>query len=200
MLKERTTKKWSLDEYHRLGETGFFSSDYRAELLNGEIVEMSPVGSLHKACVHRLNKLFSRRVGESALVKIQQPLVVGEEEPVPDVVLLKPNPDDYSDRHTIASDAVLVIEVSNSTLKSDQEVKMPKYAAAAIPKLWVVDLNADRVWIRREPKSGSHTQIQAYERSHSLSVQALPDVSLTVRGNPRQVGHLVPDTNDSLAT
>ena len=180
MLKERSLKKWTLAEYRLMGEAGLLDVDDRVELLDGEIVEMSPIGILHKACVRRLTKLFSRRIGDSALLELQQPLVVGEDEPVPDVALLKPDPDDYSDRHTTASDALLIIEVSDSTLKSDQEVKMPKYAAAAIPELWVVDLNADRVWVYREPKDGSYTQIQAYERAQSLTIQALPGVSLTV--------------------
>ncbi len=163
-----------------MGKAGLLDVDDRVELLDGEIVTMSPVGILHKACVRRLTKLFSRRINDSALLEVQQPLVVGEDEPVPDVALLKPDPDDYSDRHTTASDALLVIEVSDSTLRSDQGQKVPMYAAANIPEVWIVDLNTDRIWVYLEPKDGSYTQIQAYERAQSLTVQALPGVSLMV--------------------
>lgn len=179
MIEERTTQKWTLDEYRRLGEQGFFSPDERVERINGEIVEMSPVGKRHKACVSRLNHLMVRLVQDSAVVYVQNPLVVKNEEPVPDLALLKPEPTDYAERGATAADALLVIEVSDTPLTYDQDVKVPMYAAG-VPEVWVVDLNANRIWVYPEPKAGSYTQVQGLERSAGLSVQQLPSVSLTV--------------------
>ena len=179
MTSELATKKWTLEEYHQLGAAGLLQ-DGRYELLEGEIVEMSPVGTMHKACVRRLTKILPKIIGDSALLEVQQPLVVGGEEPIPDVMLLKPDPDDYNDRDPAATDTLLIIEVADSTLKTDQTIKVPKYAQQGALESWVVDLNSDRVWVYREPKDGAYTQIQAFERGTTLSPQQLPEVKLTV--------------------
>ncbi len=178
MIRDLTTKKWTLEEYHQLGAAGLLQ-DQRYELLEGEIVEMSPVGTMHKACVRRLTKLLPKRIGEYALLEIQQPLVVGNEEPIPDMMLLKPDPNDYNDRDPAAPDTLLVIEVADSTLKTDQEVKVPKYARNGVPEVWIVDLNTDRIWVYRNPQDGAYTQIQAHGRGATLAVQAVPQITLT---------------------
>jgi Uma2 family endonuclease len=178
MITDRSIKKWTLQEYHRLGEAGLLQ-DGRYELLNGEIVEMSPVGIRHKACVRRLTKILPPRIGEAALLEVQQPLVVGSEEPVPDVVLLRPDPHDYDHRNPAATDTLLVIEIADATLRTDQEVKVPKYALHGVPEAWVVDLNSDRVWVYRHPKDGVYTSIQAHDRGITLNPELLPQVRLT---------------------
>ncbi|HEU4740507.1 MAG TPA: Uma2 family endonuclease [Meiothermus sp.] len=110
MLKDRTTKKWTLDEYHRLGDEGFFSSDDHVELPDGEIVEISPVGVKHKACVRRLTKKFPRLIGDSALLEVQQPLVVGDEESVPDWIYREPKEGSYTQVRAIERGATLEVQ------------------------------------------------------------------------------------------
>lgn len=179
MIRDFTTKKWTLEEYHQLGKSGLLQ-DRPYELLEGEIVEMSPVGIRHKDCVSRVVRAFYKQLGELAQLESQQPLVVGNEEPIPDIFLLRPQSNFYQGQSFMVGDALLIIEVAESTLKTDQEIKVPKYARFSVPEVWVVDLNSDKVWVYRNPKDGAYTQIQALERGSSLSVQALPQVQLTV--------------------
>ncbi|GIW30318.1 MAG: hypothetical protein KatS3mg071_0492 [Meiothermus sp.] len=179
MTTDRSTKKWSLQEYHRLGEAGLLQ-DGRYELLNGEIVEMSPVGIRHKDCVSRLMRVLGPRTAGVAQLESQQPLVVGGDELVPDVFLLRPSPDFYEGRHFSAGDVLLLIEVAESTLKTDQEVKVPKYAQHGVPEVWVVDLGGDRVWVYRHPQGGVYTHIQAYGRGDVIKLVGLEGVELEV--------------------
>jgi Uma2 family endonuclease len=172
--------RFSLEQFRALTRMGWLKEDERLELVDGTIVVMSPVNPPHSACVKRLNFLFSTRLQARAIVSVQDPLQVGESELYPDIALLEPRADFYSQSDASASDALLVVEVSDSTLKYDQEVKVPLYAGAGVPEVWVVDLNAGRVWVYREPKEGSYTWIQAYERGAVLAVRRLPEVSLTV--------------------
>jgi Uma2 family endonuclease len=178
MVTDRSIKKWSLQEYHRLGEAGLLQ-DGRYELLGGEIVEMSPVGIRHKDCVSRLVRVLGKQIAGAAQLESQQPLVVGDEEPVPDVFLLRPAVDFYEGRHFTSDDVLLVIEVAESTQKTDQEVKVPKYALHGVPEAWVVDLNSDRVWVYRHPKAGVYTSIQAHDRGITLNPELLPQVRVT---------------------
>ncbi|MBF6593212.1 MAG: Uma2 family endonuclease [Thermaceae bacterium] len=173
------TYRFSLEQWHGMIAKGFFQNE-RLEFVEGRILVISPVNRPHSSCVKRLNHVFSQRLGSQAVVSVQDPLLVGEDELYPDVALLKPREGFYNDKDASAEDAFLVVEVSDTTLQYDQLVKAPKYAAAAILEVWVVDLGTDKIWVYREPKDGSYTQIQAYEPGSSLAIQVLPGVSLTV--------------------
>jgi Uma2 family endonuclease len=173
-------KKWTLTEYHQLGALGMLSAEDRVELIGGEIIPMSPVGIKHKAYVRRLNRLLSKRVGELGLVDVQSPLVVGDQEPVPDLVILKPEPSDYDQTDPSAQDALVVIEVSDTTLKTDQGVKVPMYAAANIAEVWVVEVVGEKIWVYRNPSPDGYLEIKAYERGSTLNVLALPGVQIAV--------------------
>src|SRR5262249_42782433 len=119
------THRFTVEEYHRMGEAGIFSEDDRVELLAGGIVEMSSIGTLHDGTVDRLTALFSSRLGGEAIVRVQNPLLLRPEdaEPQPDVMLLRPRPDFYTSAHPEAQDVYLVIEVADSSLVTDREVK-----------------------------------------------------------------------------
>jgi len=118
--------RFTVEEYHRMGQAGILSEDDRVELIEGEIVEMAPVGSRHAACVKRLNALLSRRAGGRALVSVQDPIRLGEHsEPQPDLALLKPREDFYAAAHPGPEDVLLVIEVAETSLEYDREVKLP---------------------------------------------------------------------------
>src|SRR5207237_1757760 len=147
------THRFTVDEYHRRGEVGIFSEDDRVELLAGEIVEMSPLGPLHAGTVDRLTALFASRLGAEVIVRVQNPLLLRTEdsEPQPDVVLLRLRTDFYARSHPEAQDVYLVIEVADTSMVTDREVKLPIYARAGVPEVWLLDVAAQRVEVHRHP-------------------------------------------------
>jgi len=132
---------FTAEEYFRMGEAGILQEDDRVELIEGEIVEMSPIGSRHAACVNRLVKLFVREVGDSGIVGAQNPVLLPDYSgPQPDVAVLRLREDFYAEAHPTPGDVLLLIEVSDTTLRYDREVKLPLYALAGILEVWIVDL------------------------------------------------------------
>ncbi len=178
MVLER--RKFTLEEYHRLAETGFLSEDDRVELIDGEIVEMSPIGKAHNACVSRNTRLFIQRLDNRAIVYVQSSIIILENEPLPDITILQPNPTDYADRYATAEDVLLIIEVADSSLAYDQEIKMPKYAQAGVQELWIVDLNDDMIWVYRNPSNKGYLDIKAHRRGEHMTLLAFSDITLTV--------------------
>lgn len=172
--------RFTLDEYHRLGEMGVFSEDDRIELLDGEIIEMTPIGLRHAACVKRLNALLGHQVGTRSILSIQDPLRVLDSEPLPDIAILHYRADFYADKAAAAEDARLIIEVADSSLHYDQHHKAPLYAQAGVPELWVIDLNDDLVWVYLEPSDKGYLSIKAHKRGVSITPQAFEDIQLSV--------------------
>jgi Uma2 family endonuclease len=120
---------FSVDDYYRMVEVGLLKEDERVELIEGEVIRMSPIGSRHAACVARLTKLFSRLAGDGAIVWVQNPVRLNDfSEPQPDVALLKPRADFYAGAHPAAADVLLIVEVSDTTIGYDRQVKVPLYA------------------------------------------------------------------------
>ncbi len=179
ILPEPTLYRFSVSDYHQMGETGVLGPDLNVELLNGHIYEMSPIGSRHAACVDRLNRIFMRAVDDHAIVRVQNPIVLPpDSEPEPDVALLKPRDDSYASRHPRPNEVLLVVEVADSSLPFDQEVKVPLYAQVGIPEVWVVALDEDRVHAYQMPKSGSYREQTIYERGDEMTfpLKAAPAV------------------------
>ena len=115
-------------DYHVLQQAGAFGEDDRLELIEGEIIEMSPISPEHAAHVNRLNKLFAQALGGRALISVQNPVSLGEHsEPQPDLTLLRPRADDYAQSHPGPEDVLLVIEVAETSLDYDRTVKIPLY-------------------------------------------------------------------------
>ena len=171
---------FTVEEYHRMMEAGILSEDDRVELIDGEIVEMSPMGSRHAACVNRLNALFSARVAQAALVWVQSPIdLLGRSEPQPDLALLRPRADFYAGRHPEPGDVLLAIEVSDTSLEYDRNVKVPLYARAALPEVWQMCLREEIVVIYRSPSAGAYRDVRRVGRGEQLSPQALPDIELS---------------------
>jgi Uma2 family endonuclease len=141
----------TVDEYMRMGQAHVFAEHARLELMEGEIVEMAPIGSPHAAVVCTLDTLL-RELAPGALVRVQSPLVLSERSaPQPDVALLRPRADRYYNSHPSAADALLVVEVADTTLGYDLEVKRPLYARAGVVELWVVDIARRELHEFREP-------------------------------------------------
>jgi Uma2 family endonuclease len=179
MLK---TYRFTVDEYHRMGEVGIFSEDDRVEILAGAIVEMSPRGPLHAGTVNRLTALFSSRLGNRVIVRIQNPLLWRDEdsEPQPDVTLLRPRADFYTHAHPEAHDVYLVIEVADTSLAVDRDVKFPIYARAGVLEAWLLDVSAERLAVYRQPTSDGYQDVRLLQRGAPVVPQAFPDLALTV--------------------
>ena len=176
------THRFTVDEYHRMGEAGIFSEDDRVELLAGEIVEMSPIGPLHAGIVRRLTAIFSARLETEVLVSVQNPLLLrtADSEPQPDVALLRPRPDFYARSHPEAQDVYLVIEVADTSLVTDREVKLPIYARAGVPEAWLLDVVTQRLEVHRRPTPDGDQDVHSFRRGESVAPQAFPHLVLTV--------------------
>ncbi|WP_114312648.1 Uma2 family endonuclease [Thermus caldifontis] len=142
---------FSLEDFHRMAEAGILPEDARVELLEGEIVTMSPVGKKHAYALNTLVDLLAPLVGK-AVLSVQNPLVLGPTTEVyPDLVLLTPPRTRYRNRLPEGPDALLVVEVAETSLEHDLGVKVPLYAKAGVPEVWVVDLARNRVHVFRKP-------------------------------------------------
>lgn len=178
VLKRR---RFTVDDYHRMAEVGILTEDERVELLDGEIVEMSPIGSDHAGHVKRLIALFTSRLGSRVVVSVQDPVVLSQHsEPQPDVTLLRPRADFYSREHPWPDDVLLLIEVADTSLETDRRIKVPLYARANLREVWIVDLIAERVEVYREPAAGAYRETRALARGQGIAPQAFPDLALAV--------------------
>jgi Uma2 family endonuclease len=138
---------FTVAEYHKMAEAGILSEDDRVELLEGEIVAMSPIGSRHAGLVNRLNRLFSQRAGDQVVVSVQNPVRLGGySEPQPDLALLRPRADFYTSSHPGPEDVLLAVEVAETSAAVDREVKVPLYARFGVPEVWLVDLAGGPRW------------------------------------------------------
>lgn len=176
-----TTRRFTVDDYHRMAEAGILEPDERVELIEGEIVAMAAIGSRHAGCVNTLNRLLARAVDERALVAVQNPVRLSElSEPEPDIALLRPRPDHYAEAHPGPRDVLLIIEVAETTLDFDREVKAALYAGAGVPEVWLVDLPGDRVEVHREPGPTGYRDVTSHGRSTVLRPGALPEIEVSV--------------------
>ena len=133
--------RFSVRDWHRMGEIGLLAADHRAELIEGEVIDMAPIGSAHAALVTRLTHLLTSRLSTGALVSVQNPLRLGDfSEPQPDLMLLRPREDFYARTHPTAQDVLLVIEVADTTLAYDRDRKIPLYARYGVPRAWLINL------------------------------------------------------------
>ncbi|QLE55185.1 Uma2 family endonuclease [Nostoc sp. TCL26-01] len=136
-----TIKRFTINEYHRLIELGFFAEDDRVELIKGEILQMAAKGKPHAVCETRLERELYKLVGELATLRGQQPITIPYySEPEPDRVIVKNRDDDYLSSHPTAADILLLVEISDSSLKYDQETKLSVYAEAGIADYWIFNL------------------------------------------------------------
>ena len=176
-------RRFTLDEYHRMGETGILGPDDRVELIEGEIIEMSPIGSRHAGTVARIQHLFSIRLGDRAVVWSQNPLLLvhHQSEPEPDVMLLAPRADFYVARLPEPPDLRLLIEVGDSSLPYDRRTKFPLYARAGVTEAWLVDLDTGRVEIHHEPRGAGYRDVRIPRADETFSPAAFADLALTVR-------------------
>jgi Uma2 family endonuclease len=174
-------RKLSADQFERMGETGILGPEPRVELIEGEMIEMPPIGSRHAAAVASLSTHFARVVGDDALVWTQNPPRLSDDsEPQPDLMLLRPKADRYRSGHPHPQDVLLLIEVAETTLVFDRETKLPLYAKQGVPEVWILDLEAKRLEIYREPGPGGYRRKLERGEAESIAPGALPIAALRV--------------------
>lgn len=173
---------FTVGEYHRMAEAGIFSETDRVELIEGEILSMSPIGSLHAACVKRLNKLLGQLVGQNAIVSVQDPVRLDDfSEPEPDIALLRPRDDFYAQSHPRASDVLLIIEIADTSVDYDRNIKLPTYARSGIPEVLIVNLPAETVEAYSDPVNANYQRTRLYKRGESFSPQTLSSIALKIK-------------------
>ena len=173
--------RFSRAEYHRMVDAGILSEDSPVELIDGEILEMSPIGRPHTSCLDRLNRTFVRGVGDKAIVRIQGPVVLSEyHEPEPDLLLLRPRPDFYAEVDATAEAVLLAIEVADSSVEYDRQVKAPLYSRHAIPEYWLVDVGRHHIVVYRDPTPAGYATTRLARPGETISPLAFPGLQLAV--------------------
>ena len=173
------TRRFTVEEYHRMGEAGILGPEDRVELLDGEVVEMSPIGREHAACVARLDQYFQLRLQGRVHVRVQNPVRLSDHsEPEPDVALVRPHEDFYVAGHPSPADVFLLVEVADSSLAYDRRTKVPQYAAAGIPEVWVVDLTTRTVEVFRRPGPKGYDECRRASIGDSIAPACFLDCSL----------------------
>jgi Uma2 family endonuclease len=173
----------TVDEYYRMAELGILPPDARVELIEGEIIDMTPQGSGHSSIISRLNERLVAAVGSNAIVRCQMPIRLGRRsEPEPDFALVKRRADHYAGAHPVADDVLLIIEISNTTVSYDRFIKMPLYARHGIVEAWLLDIPAGRLHLFRTPRDGEFIDVSAVERPGAVCPVALPAIPIDLSG------------------
>lgn len=179
-LAERR-RRFTIEEYYRMGEVGIFGPEERVELIEGEIISMSPIGHRHAFCVAELTTRLVRGVGDRAFLWPQNPVhLFLDTVPQPDVVLLEPPSSRYARNHPDPADVLLVIEVAETSYRYDRDVKLRLYARAGIKEAWIVDLVHSVVEVFWEPGRAGYARTRRVERGGALAPIAVPDTILAV--------------------
>jgi Uma2 family endonuclease len=180
VVSPTTTHRFTVSDYHRMAEAGILGDDDRVELIEGEIVDMTPLGRRHQARVDQLAELLIRGLGERAIVRVQGSIRLDERsEPQPDLVVLRRRADFYAGADAGPPNVLLVIEVADTSLAHDRDVKVPLYHRAGITEVWLVDLNGETVTVYREPGPRGYGEVFTAGGHERLSPRLIPDFVLT---------------------
>jgi len=178
-VETRIRRRFTVHDYHRMAEAGILHEDDRVELIGGEIVEMSPIGGKHATCVREINHLLGRQLGDELRVDVQSPVRLDEqEEPQPDLTVIRTR--DYGRSLPTPGDVLLLIEVADTSLAYDREVKLPLYARSGIAEVWLVDLNGGIIERHTEPSENGYRLVRRAGRGETLESAALPALTLPV--------------------
>lgn len=170
-----------IHEWQRLGEANIFPPNSRLELIEGEILEMAPIGCNHSGHLMRIMHYFAQVVGENALLNAQNPLQLGDiSEPEPDFMLLRPRADFYSSQHPVAADVLLLIEIADSSLAFDQTQKLRLYAMHHIAEYWIINLNNHCLEVYREPQGETYAQKMTLRAEDAVTLTQVSGLTITV--------------------
>lgn len=164
----------TVEHFYRMAEAGLFAEDERVELVDGEIIDVPPMGHRHAGVVQFLAKLLVDCLADRALVRPQLPVRLGDDsEPLPDIAVIKPRADFYFDSHPTAKDVVIIVEISSTTLGFDRNVKVPMYARHGVAEVWVVDVTAEKLYRYRAPQEGEYTDTATLPLTGRMPLDAL---------------------------
>jgi Uma2 family endonuclease len=180
MIPQRVPLRFSVDDYYKMINLGMLKDYEKAEIIEGELIKQMTIGDRHAAIINILNRIFSKNTSEDILVCVQNPLRLSDfNEPEPDVVLADLTKFDGM-RHPRPAEVLLVIEVSDATLKYDREVKIPLYAEAEIPEVWIINLLKNIVEIHTKPSNGVYQFVKIFKHGEIIKTDLLPNLSLEV--------------------
>ena len=181
-MSVQTRKRlFTVQEYHLMSEAGVFGDNERVELIEGEIIQMAAIGKRHAARVDRLARLFSQISESLVIFRVQNPICLNDKsEPQPDIALVQPRADFYEESLPNSQDILLLVEVADSTVNYDRDVKVPNYARSGIQEVWLWDLEANCLEVYRFPTANGYTSIQKFERGEIVSPLAFPDFEVSV--------------------
>lgn len=181
MSAQLEPRRFNVTEYYQMAEAGILTPDDRVELIAGEIIKMSPIGSPHAACVSRLTRLLHNQIANEAIISTQNPVRLDNfSEPVPDIALLKPRKDYYAARHPLPADVFLIIEVADTSLLKDRSVKLPLYAGSGIFEIWLVNLPKEIIEVYFDAQNGKYRKCQKLKRGDEVSSPTFKGLSLQV--------------------
>ena len=173
-------KLFSVEEFQRISEAGIFPPDSRFELIRGEIIEMPNPTRLHSGRVNKLTRVFTMKLGESAIVCIQNPMFIDKmSEPRPDVVICKPLPELFGPFEPEPADVLLLVEISDTSLRYDTKIKSRLYAEAGIPEYWILNIPDGVLQIQTDPMDGEYRRIESFKRGQTITAHMLPGVVFT---------------------
>lgn len=169
------------EDYHRMGEAGIFGDNKRIELIDGELIDMAPIGSDHGASVDGLNEVFVLACHGRAIVRVQSAVQLSRfSEPQPDLALLRDRADRYRSGHPQPADVLLLVEVSDSSLRFDRTVKLPLYARAGIAEFWIVDLVRRVMDAYRDPAGDAYATMRTYRSGDRVALALAPEIALAL--------------------
>lgn len=170
----------SVAEYDRMIAAGQLTENDRVELIRGEIVEKMPIGPTHSGCVKWFVNILPGLLGGAATMSAQDPVRLDDSEPEPDISVLRPRPDGYRSRHPRADDVLLIVEVADSSLEFDRDVKGPLYAENGVREYWIVNLADECIELHRDPQDGVYRDVRSAGRDETVGILAFPQVELRV--------------------
>jgi Uma2 family endonuclease len=175
-----TRRQFTVDDYHRMREANILTEDDRVELLDGEIIVMSPIGPFHVGLVIKLTQLLSTLLGTTGLVSVQNPIHLNQfGEPQPDIAIILPRDDGYTMALPTPNDILLLIEVSDSSLTYDREQKLPQYALAGIAEVWIIDVQKQVIEQYTKPFEDQYTQLTKVLLGHPITATTVPALSFS---------------------
>lgn len=173
--------RWTSEEFRRLAATGFFADDVELELIGGDLIPMEPPGPFHSGSIKPVSRILEEAFGNGFHARTEQPLLTGgTSTPQPDVCVVAGSEADFRRRFPTAAETRLVVEIADSTLEKDREVKAPDYATANIPEYWILNLRDLRLETYREPRNGEYLAIHTYLPGDSVSPLHAPEATVSV--------------------
>jgi len=172
---------FTVEEYHRMAEAGILGANERLELIEGEIIEMAPIGPRHVGCVINATRLCITRLGDRAVVSPQNPVVIRpRSEPQPDLLVLRPRAVSYSRELPASQDVLLAVEVADTTVRFDRLVKARLYARAGIPEFWLCLAMDAAIEVYRGPGADAYASVTLHGPGQTVAPLAFPDVGFAV--------------------